>query len=730
MAISSRLPRHLLAAAFVVASPMDAFAEDGEDSRQRQSAPVQLDPVQVTATRGSAGSFEVTQPVTVLSAEDIGNRSPQVMGELLRGESGVYFQQTGPGQGMAIVRGLKGSGVLHLVDGFRLNNAFFRSAPSQYIALLDPWNIDQIEVVRGPSSTLYGSDAMGGVIQVRTPETRFRGSQIATAAETRLHYGSADSAKVGRVKLAAGNERFSLTAGYTIANYGDRKIGGIGQSADGAGNISLGDTVGPGEFTSRAYDFKAIWAATPADELSFAVQYFEVPQMFRYNEMVPGSNPPPASRIEAIYDNNRAFYHLRWRHSAPLGFVDSLDVHLGRQIINDDRFDNPSANPSRYDREQNRSTLDGLTVAAQTALNPRHTLRYGTELYRDTVDSAKQRSGDSGATYTESSGSTSFKSRFPNGASTDNYGVYLEDLWAYAPAWQANLGGRLNYTATTLPAAPESDRAIAGEVDNTDYSAQLGLRYAISPALAWTSNLGRGYRAPNIFDLALVGDRGGSPARPFVANTSLKPESLLSLDTGLKYRSGGTVGEFSVFYFGYRDQISTDNPSRVVPQGEQGCTDAAGCYQAENLPSATYYGFEGSLRQRLPARITARATLNYTWAEKELANGGKEPGNRIPPLNGVLGLDWQALPKLVVAPSVWFNDSQHRLDGLDQTDSRIADGGTPGFAVVDLALRWSPSERLRLQLVGENLLDKSYREHASGIDGRGRGVGLTLEAAL
>lgn len=730
MSATKVFPRHLLAAAFVATTPIEAFAEDSEESHERKSRPVLLEPVQVTAGRASQPEFGVPQPVTVLDAADIAGKHPQVMGELLRGESGVYFQQTGPGQGMAIVRGLKGSSVLHLVDGFRLNNAFFRSAPSQYIALLDPWNIEQIEIVRGPNSTLYGSDAMGGVIQVRTPEVRFKGREIDTAVNARLHHSNIDEARVGRVRLAAGNETLSIAGGYTVASYGDRKIGGIGQSADGAGNITLGDEVGPGDYLSRAYDLKAIWAATASDEVVLSAQYFEVPELFRYNEMVPGSNPPPASRRKATYDNNRALYHLTWRHTAPVAFVDSLEVHLGRQIINDDRFDNPSNNPSRFDVEENRSTLDGLTVAAQSALNVHHTLSYGLELYHDKVKSAKARSGDRGATFTDSSATTGFKSRFPNGASTDNFGVYLTDLWSFAPAWQATVGGRVNRTETKLPATPTSDRTIPGKVDNTDYSAQIGLRYAISPTLAWTGNLGRGYRAPNIFDLALVGDRGGNPARPFVANTDLKPESLLSADTGLKFRSGSTTGEFSIFYFGYRDQISTDNPTRVIPQGERGCTDAAGCYLAENLPSATYYGFEGSVRHRLPAKLTARATLNYTWAEKELADGSQEPGNRIPPLNGLVALAWAPTPAVEIEPSLWFNDSQRRLDGLDETDARIADGGTAGFAVLNLAARWEASEHFRLQLLGENLLDKSYREHASGIDGRGRGVGLTVDIAF
>lgn len=691
------------------------------------SEPVLLEPVQVTASRQAASSFEIAQPVTVLGSGQIAGQSPQVMGELLRGETGVYFQQTGPGQGMAIVRGLKGAEVLHLVDGFRLNNAFFRTAPSQYIALLDPWNIEQIEVLRGPYATLYGPDAMGGVIQVRTPEPRFSGDAIDQRSQVRLHYASADLARVGRVSHAVGNRKFSIGGGFTGAKYGDRQVGGLAQSADGRGNIRLGERAGPGGYTSYAYDLKSLWSPTTADELMLSVQTFDVPEGFlRYNEMVPGSKPLTASnpaRASAVYFNSREFYHLRWRHSAPLGFVDALEVHLGRQVIDDDRYD-LQRNLSRQEREKNRSTLDGLTLNGRTALGPSHRLSYGLELYRDEVRSAKFRS-DNGGVYNPNSPSTGFKSRFPNRASSENLGLYLADAWRFAPDWQLDLGGRVNRSATTLPAAPESDRAVAGKVENTDYSAQLGLRYAISPGLAWASNLGRGYRAPNINDLAQVGDRAQN--RVVVANTGLKPESLLSADTGLKFREGPLSGEAVFFYADYRDRITLINPA--VANGEQGCTEAAGCAQNQNIASATYYGFETGYRYRLRPSLAARLTLNYTWAEQENA-GVTEPGNRIPPLNGLLALAWQPLAQVEIEPSLWFNDSQHRLDSTDLSDNRIAEGGTAGFAVLNLSARWSPSERLRLQLLGENLLDKSYREHGSGIDGRGRGLGLTVETTF
>jgi outer membrane receptor protein involved in Fe transport len=349
--------------------------------------PIELDPIQITATRKPERSFDVSQPVTTVNQAQIQERNPQVMTEALRGEAGVFFQQTGAGQGIAIVRGLKGSEVLHLVDGFRLNNAFFRTAPSQYIALLDPYNIQKIEVLRGPYATLYGPDAMGGVVSVQTEETRFKGQALQSRSHAFLHAGSHDQSRNARVTQAVGNQTVSVQAGYTYQDYGSREVGGVGQVADGRGNITLDERIGPTAYTARAYDAKVLWAISPVDELSVAYQHYGVPSLPRYNELVPGSKPitPAGSAVEnparavSIYDNSRDFYHLRYRHTAPLAFIDTLEVHLGRQVIDDDRYD-LRRNLTRQEFEQNRSTLDGLTVNALSTAGA-HRLTYGIELY-------------------------------------------------------------------------------------------------------------------------------------------------------------------------------------------------------------------------------------------------------------------------------------------------------------------------------------------------------------
>ena len=158
-------------------------ASDGEVSRDienregenREGENRDVETVQVTATRSEALHRDVSAAVISVGKEQVRAESPDVLAEILRGLPGVFFQQTTPGQGIPIIRGLKGSQILHLVDGMRINNAFFRDAPNQYLGLVDAFAIDRIEVVRGASGSAYGADAMGGVVNILTPEILFNG---------------------------------------------------------------------------------------------------------------------------------------------------------------------------------------------------------------------------------------------------------------------------------------------------------------------------------------------------------------------------------------------------------------------------------------------------------------------------------------------------------------------------------------------------------------------------
>ena len=149
--VSSVLP---LAAAW---SPLTSFADEVDS---------EIDEITVSAMRRDMAVSKISTAIGTVGAETL--RTEKLITDALRESPGMFVQQTTPGQGAAIIRGLKGSSVLHMVDGMRLNNAIFRSAPTQYFALVPTMAIERIEVLRGTPASLYGSDAVGGVVQAVT----------------------------------------------------------------------------------------------------------------------------------------------------------------------------------------------------------------------------------------------------------------------------------------------------------------------------------------------------------------------------------------------------------------------------------------------------------------------------------------------------------------------------------------------------------------------------------
>jgi outer membrane cobalamin receptor len=151
-----------------------------------------IDEVVVTATRRAISSEQVSSGLTVVSEEEVA--AQKLITDALASNVGVFLQQTTPGQGAAIIRGLKGSSILHLVDGMRLNNAIFRSAPTQYFALVPVSAIERIELLRGTPTSLYGNDAVGGVVQAVTRVPMFDSSETQVRGDVYTAFDSAAAA--------------------------------------------------------------------------------------------------------------------------------------------------------------------------------------------------------------------------------------------------------------------------------------------------------------------------------------------------------------------------------------------------------------------------------------------------------------------------------------------------------------------------------------------------------
>jgi outer membrane receptor protein involved in Fe transport len=661
------------------------------------SRPVrELESIQVTATRRAESRLDVPVATTVLTGEELRARGAATVMEALRGEPGTFVQQTTPGQAIVIVRGLKGSEVLHLVDGFRLNNAIFRNAPNQYLALVDGQMLDALEVVRGPMSTLYGGDAMGGVIQMLSRQRRFEGTDWQAEGGFRAVWSSADRAILSRVEGAAGHETLALTGGLTYQNVNDLRVGG-------------GERLPFTSFTARGGNVKLV--ALPADghEVMLQAQFFEQPDTPRHDELVPGFGQTTPNSAEFRFSPQvRRLMQGRWRASA-LGFLDALEVQAGRQVIRDDRTTRDFGTFNR-DSERNTVTSDGWSIKADRLWHENRYLTFGLEGYSDEVRSSRFR------TDIRNDRVSARPARFPDRSTMRQFGAYATEDWKITPVLDVIYGLRWSRVETELPATPQSG-GIGVKLDNDDLSGNLGANYALTDDFRLVANIGRGFRAPNVFDLGVFGDR---PSNRFqIPNVDLKPERVVSLDAGIKFEGQVWSGEAIAFRSRYSDKITT------VLTGDRTSSGRL-IVQSRNATRQTLSGIESGLEWRPDDQWRGYGSLTWTRGD-ETIDGVEDPADRIPPLQGRIGAEWRATERVSLEGWAFFATRQDRLSPRDQVDPRINPDGTAGYGTLNARVAWAATPALDFALRLENLTDKRYRDHGSGLDDPGRNLIATLD---
>jgi outer membrane receptor protein involved in Fe transport len=677
-----------------LALPLEVLADTDEITELSRP----MESILVTATRTEESVIDIAEAVSVIGAEEVGRMAPELLAEMLRGVPGAFFQQTTPGQGIPIIRGLKGSQVLHLVDGMRLNNAFFRNAPNQYLGLVDAYATQQTEIIRGSAASLYGADAMGGVLQILTQEPEISGDEWRTTGRIYGSFNSVDSSLVGRAQAATGREGNILSGGLTYQYHDDRKTGS--------------DTIVPSGYKVKAGDIKWRYDLNEQSDLMLSAQYLEQPSTPRVDELVPGyGQDHPSSEQYEFRPNRREFLHARYRLHSKARWFSRFEAHLARQVITDDRLTQDWGEPE-ITREFNESELDGLTLQFNSpwgnGTDSYRELVWGLEYYSDTVSSSRVRTdGDTGEIRPA-------RGRFPDGSTMDSTAVYASNQWQW-DRLSLNAGLRYSWFEIKLPATGEVGET---RLEPSDLAGDVHLNYEVSPGIHLVSNVGRGFRPPNIFDLGTLGSRPGN--RFNVPNPDLKPESVWSYDLGVKASTTRWQVEIFAWYSDYQDKFSSRFTGEVTPEGRQ-------IVRSDNLNQVKLYGIESGVRYLATDEMELYAVLNYTHGE-ESDDGETVPADRIPPLNGRFGLVYQPSDRLRFETYLDFAGRQDRLSPRDAADPRINPQGTAGWGTINLLASWQATERLELGLRLQNLGDRDYREHGSGIDAPGRNFGLWLNA--
>jgi outer membrane receptor protein involved in Fe transport len=536
---------------------------------------------------------------------------------------------------------------------------------------------------------------MGGVLNILTHEPDFDAPEWQQESSLYGSFDTVDEGVVFNARTQGGRQGFGFAGGASYQHHGSRDNGD-------------GTTLKPSGFESRAVDMKLVMDAGERAGLMLQAQVMEQPSTPRYDELAPGyGQDDPSSEQYAFEPNRRSFLHARLRLDGQSALFERMEANLARQVITDDRVTQDYGSPE-IKTENNSSTLDGATLQFNSVLPNGSQLVWGAEHYNDAIESQRF------VTLEGETGKTAARSRFPDGSSMDSAALYLSGGLLATERLDLSAGLRYSWFDIHLPAA--DDRG-AVRLSPADLTGDIHAVVELSPETRLVANFGRGFRPPNIFDLATLGPRPGN--RFNVANTSLDPETVWSYDLGFKAETRGLEFEVFAFYLDYADKITSVYTGEVTEDGRD-------VVRSENRNEVTLYGLEAVVHWQMLDDMNLFAVANYTRGKERDTAGDSFPADRIPPLNGKLGLEYFVNGDWRIEPYLLFAAGQDRLSPRDVRDPRIDPAGTDGWSTLNLMVGWQASTQLELGLRLENLTDVNYREHASGIDAPGRNFGLWL----
>lgn len=649
---------------------------------QEDTTSKSLSEVVVSAARTQQQEIKLPYVTNTINRKELNHFQPRTTPEALMGTTGVFLQKTNHGGGSAFIRGVTGNQTLILVDGIRLNNSTFRFGPNQYLNTIDVFTIKQIEVVKGTGSVQYGSDALGGTIQVLTKDAQFNETKK-WSGSAHTKFMSAGMEQTGRGEFNYSSNKFAATGGVTIRNFG---------------NILGGDTTGfqnPSGYNEWAYDVKLKFLLKKNIELTTAHQLLHqqnVPvnhkvklENFLVNEMNP-------------QQRMLSYAKLKIQNSNP--FIKTIELTASHQQTKEGR--NSQKNGSAVLRKElDEVNTAGFTIDVQSVYNKHWTSNSGIDLYIDKVNSSR---ADINTTNQLKSAK---RGLYPDGASYGNYSLFsLHQLH-----WQRlRLNGGVRYNLFNIRITDTSLGKV--QLHPSAFVFNAGAVYAITQKHHVFASFNNSFRAPNVDDmgtLGIVDFRYELPAY------NLNPERSYNYEAGYKYRSTKFNFTATAFYMRLNQLIT-----RVRMQGEQ--INGYNVYVKENTDRAFIRGAEAEAEIEIINGLKLQSGVAYAYGQNKTRN---EPLRRIPPFNGRIRSTYSK-NKWFAAAENWFASKQSRLAQGDKEDNRIPQGGTPGFDVwnVIAGYEW---KQLRVQTGLQNLFNKDYRTHGSGINGYGRSAWLHIQ---
>jgi hemoglobin/transferrin/lactoferrin receptor protein len=681
----------------------------------------------------------VIQKIEVITKNFISKVNAQNTGDLLQATGNVFVQKSQQGGSSPVIRGFEASRVLLVIDGIRMNNLIYRAGHLQNSITVDQNLLERAEVMYGPASTLYGSDALGGAVVFKTKDPKLStNNKLLTTANLFTRYSSANNESTTHADVSIGGKKLGLLLSGTFSNFGDMRMGANYSNA----YPNFGRRSSYVQPMANAADFIVTNSNSNIQKFSGYKQWDVLGKLIlkpnaneKHTLNAQFSNTNNIPRYDRLQDvRNGTFQFAEWyygpqkRNMVSYNYetskiADGFRLSAHYQDLAESRFTRNYRNVQLASRIE-RVKVGGFNADFKKNINAYNELHFGADAYLNSVKSIAYNLN------IISNQKTKLSSRYPDGENTmNNYGVYIQHTTKFKQGkWILNDGIRLQTVSlfSSLVDTAVQFKLPFLEIRQNPFgvAANVGLSYIPNNTIRYTAGITSGFRAPNIDDLTKVFESSTASKQLNVPNTNIKPEKTINFELGFaKTFDQKLTIDASVFYTIFNNAIATapftyNGQDSVLYNNVKVAVVAS-----QNLAKAYLFGFSAGLQFAPAKAIQLASTINYTYGRYTKATGLVVPSDHIPPTFGKSSIS--------IAKPKWYAEFYCMYNGWKRIKNFNPDGEDNGqYATIDVRAQFSMSKILVLQAAIENIGDKNYRVFASGFSAPGRNFLLSVRLAL
>ncbi len=699
-----------------------------------------LDEIVLSISKFGQNKRDIPQQIAAITSEDVLFKNPQTAADLLESSGQVYVQKSQLGGGSPLIRGFSTNRLLITVDGVRFNTAIFRGGNVQNVISIDPFSVERTEVILGPGSVVYGSDAVGGVMNFYTQKPSFSFQEgFDFSGNVSARYSTANEEKTGHFDLNIGGKQWAFLTSVSYSDFDDLKMGSHGpddylrteyvETIDGVDTVVQNDDPEVQRFTG--YDQvnfmqKVRYIPSEQWDINLGLFYTTTSDYPRYDRLIRRRDGQLRSAEWYYGPQEWASGNLQISHQQDgVALFDDSKLTLSYQRSKESRNDRDFGDTVLFETDEIvHAYTGGLDFTKKLA--PKSTIFYGVEYVYNRVNS------DGTQTDISTGVSSPDASRYPDGSTWQSLAAYasLQSKLSSTVSFQ----GGLRYNHILIDADFTENNQFFNfpfndaEVSTGALTGSAGITWQASDILGWRFNFGTAFRAPNIDDIGKIFD--SEPGSVVVPNPDVEAEYSYNFEVGANFNFDEVVKlDLATYYTSLKDALvrrdfSLNGQTQIEYQGELSNVQAI-----QNAGRSRVYGFEVGMEVNFCESVQLTSQVNVTDGFTEEEDGSRVAVRHVAPFFGNSHLlfkkkKWKLDGFVEYNGQFDFEDlapSQQNIPFIYALDSN-GNPFSPSWYTLNFAGQYQITDALQFTTTLENITDQRYRPYSSGISAPGRNL--------